>query len=345
MNIRAASLAIVLATAVVAPAAAAPVRHVPPAEAVADADLELFAEAPATTPALSLHYRPPGTAAFAAIELVRRDDRHWVAVIPAAAVGVPGLEYYLAAAGEPVFASPTSPHTMPVIATATSARRARDLVRSGGRRSRVHTSFEWVNYGTRTVAGTRLVDRYYRVDADFSYQLWAYPLEELRVGYTRLLGDTASASCPDPTRPCTEQAGFKVAGWFELGLAPAEGVRFDGRLMVMATQSGFRPGGRGEARLGVRDANHVALGVEYLADVGTSGFFRLGWASVPELPMAATVEITALPDEDRDTGVRFYYDVARGFGHGVRAGVRIGYAARVQSVAGFTSGAHASVDF
>ena len=316
----------------------APVRHVPAAEVVAGTPLELLAEASATTPTLVVHYRPAGQGAYTALELVRKDDAHWVAVLPAAAVNPPGVEYFLVAGGVPVFASAEAPHTLPVVATAADERRVRDDLRVRGRRSQVHTSFEWVDYGSRRVGTTELADRYYRIDADFAYRLWAYPLEELRVGYTRLLGVGSEAIAES-------DSGFKVAGWFELGLAPVEGLRFDGRVMVMATQSGFQLGGRAEARVGDRDASHIAVGVESLADVGTSGFFRLGWGTVPGLPMAATVEITELPASNRDTGVRLYYDIARAITPGLRVGVRVGYAARTQSVAGFTGGLAAVLDF
>jgi hypothetical protein len=43
--------------------------------------------------------------------------------------------------------------------------------------------------------------------------------------------------------------------------------------------------------------------------------------------------------------VRLYYDLARDIGGGVRLGARLGYAARVEQVAGFTGGATASVEF
>jgi hypothetical protein len=339
----AASLAIALG----ATATAAPVRHVPPAGAVAGAQLELVAEAPPATPKLVAHVRlVGGAAAFEPIELVRRDDAHWVAVVPSQVVIAPGLEYYLDAGGDPVFASPQWPHILAVTDSEASERRARDLARIGGHRSRVHTMGEWVDYGTRTSgpAGTKLIDRYYRIDADFSYRLLAYPLEELRVGYTRLLGDTEAAACADPA-PCTSTVGYKVGGWFELGFGLVEGVRLDGRVLVMATQSGFKVGGRLEGRLGVLDGSHVALGVESMADVGTSGYFRLGWATVRDWPMAATVEVTNLPDQERDTGVRLYYDIAHAVGHGVKLGLRAGYAARSQITGGFTGGASALVDF
>ena len=345
MHMRVSPLAVVVMLGMLGHADASPVRHVPPAGAEAGTSLELVAEAPPASPKLVAHYRNIGMGPFATIELVRRDDAHWVAVVPADHVIPPGIEYYLDAGGEPVFASPQWPHTIPVNASAQTERRARDLLRIENKRSRIHTAGEWIDYGTRTVGGTKLVDRYYRLDADFSYRLLAYPLEELRVGFTRLLGDTETNDPAMCTLPCTAQSGYRVGGWFELGLAPIEGIRLDGRVLVMATKNGFQVGGRGEARLGVLEASHVAIGIESMADVGTNGYFRLGWGTVPGVPMAATVEITNLPDSSRGTGVRLYYDIAHSVGHGVRLGLRVGYAARNQTVAGFTSGANATVEF
>ncbi|HEY5946363.1 MAG TPA: hypothetical protein VIV40_12760 [Kofleriaceae bacterium] len=327
-------------------ASAQAVRHVPPGDAEAGKPLELIAEAAATTPTLVAHVRAHGSTTYKPIELVRRDDAHWVAVVPADTVEPPGIDYYLDAGDQPVFASADWPHTMTVRSTPEDERRGRDLMRAHGRRSKLNTTFDWVEYGRKTYGMTKLDDNYYRVDGDFSYRLLAYPLEEIRIGGTYMIGQTlAAADQPCPTsEPCTNEAGVK-AGWFELGLAAVEGVRLDARMIAMATAEGFAIGGRGEARLGARDASHVAIGAEYLADVGSNGFFRLGWGKVPRLPMSATVEVTNLPASNRATGVRLYYDVAREVAPGVRLGLRVGYAARYQSVAGFTGGAGASVEF
>jgi len=345
-----APLAVLVVALLGAAAMAAPpgVRHVPPADVEAGAKLELVAEAPAATPTLTLHYRHVGAAPFQTLELVRRDASHWVAVVPAVAVAAPGIEYFLVAGDAPVFASAQWPHTVPVVEAASSERRARDDLRNLGRRSRIHSAGEWVDYGTRRIGNTRVEDRYYRIDADFSYRLYAYPLEELRVGYTRLIGDTEAkdpSMCRAGVPACTAPAGFKVGGWFELGLGVVEGVRLDGRAMVMATQDGFGVGGRLEGRLGVLDGNHIAVGVEGISFVGTTGYFRLGWATVPRLPMAATVEITNLPASYRDTGVRLYYDLGIPVSRTVRLGLRVGYAARNQEVGGITGGGSAVVDF
>jgi hypothetical protein len=254
----------------------------------------------------------------------------------------PGLEYYIDTGAGAVFASQPWPHTLVVQLTPSGVRHARDIARSHGRRSRVHTAGEYVDFGTRRIDGMKLTDSYYRIDADFAYKLWTYPLEEVRVGYTRLLGDNKGYLCDAP--PCGDNAGYKVAGWFELGFAPIEGLRLDGRALVMATQGGFAVGGRLEGRLGSIDLSHLALGIESMADVGTNGYFRLGWGTVPSLPMAATVEIANLPESHRSMGVRLFYDIARSFG-GIRIGLRVGYAARDQLVAGFTGGANAVMDF
>jgi hypothetical protein len=328
-----------------APAYAERVTHVPTAEADAGKDLELVALASPAVPKLVLHFRQEGAAQFEAQELTRNDTGSWIAVVPAAKVVAPGLEYYLDAGGTPVFASAEAPHKTRVATTETAYRRARDEARAKHRRSRIHTSAEYVDYGKRA---NGLVDRYYRIDADFSYRTWAYPLEEIRVGYTRLIGEKESnefADCGTPEPSCNVDAGFKVAGWFEVGLAPFEGVALDSRMMVLATQTGFSVGGRGELRVGVRDGTHVASGVEYMADVGTAGFFRFGWGTVPKTPMSATVEITKVPAKTADLGIRFYYDLTRQINDTLRLGVRIGYAAREQELGGVTAGGQAIVDF
>src|SRR5207302_3599818 len=164
-------------------------------------------------------------------EMVRRDESHWVATVRAEA---PEIQYYIAAGDQPVFATETWPHTVPVHLSEESERRSHDLVRSAARRSRIHASYEYVDFGKRG----DLADHYYRVDADFSYRLWTYPLEDIRVGYTRLLGNQMC----DASQPMCE-AGFKVGGWFELGLAAVEGIRLDVRGIVIASKQ-FEPGGR-----------------------------------------------------------------------------------------------------
>ncbi|MBK9030880.1 MAG: hypothetical protein IPL61_05995 [Myxococcales bacterium] len=362
-------LRVFVACALLAPglAAADGVRHLPPAEAEAGAPLELVAEiTDASVRNVTVFYRALGAAPWAEVGFTQAAGGRWVAAIPLEAVTPPGLEYYLAstpsvvAEGEapaPVaeFATADAPHPVIVRVSARDARRARDLARAGGRRSRGHAAFEWVDFGQRrNAAGVTVPDRYYRVDLDFAYRLLTYPLEEIRIGYTRLEGVVPNgerslpddcSTAPQAPLPCRVDAGFKVGGWFELGLGLAEGIRFDGRGMFTATQGGFALGARGELRAGVADGNHLAAAVEYMADVGTVGSFRLGWATVPRVPMAMTVEITDLPSSERATGIRLLYDVFYPLPTGLRLGARVGYSARDQIIGGPSAGVSASYDF
>ena len=130
-------------------ASAQAVRHVPPGDVETSKPVELVAEAAATTPTLVAHVRTHGGTEYKNIELVRKDDAHWVAVVPAESVEPPGIDYYLTSGDELVFASPDWPHTMTVRAAPEDERRGRDLMRARGRRSKVSSMGEWVEYGGR----------------------------------------------------------------------------------------------------------------------------------------------------------------------------------------------------
>jgi hypothetical protein len=343
--------------AAAAPAAAEGVRHLPPAEATANEALRLTALVTrASERTLLLRYRPVGATSWSQVEFAR-GDAEWIATVPATDVAPPGVEYFIASADDgkdsPEFASAERPHQIGVYADAKELRRQRDMARAGQRRSRAHVAGEYVSYGTRDAGDNAIPDHYYRVDADFSYRLLTYPLEEIRFGYTRLEGDVPDAAREPPAecattpdaKTCRFDAGFKVGGWFELGLGLTEGVRLDLRGIVVANQESAAPGARAELRTGEIDGNHIAFGFEYISDVGGAGFFRLGWDTVPQVPMAATVEVTDFPASKRATGVRLLYDLFHPFPNGLRAGVRLGYAARDQRIGGPTAGLNASFDF
>jgi hypothetical protein len=356
--------------ALLAPTAATAdgVRHVPPADVDAGTAIELVANvSDAGARTIVLHYRAIGATPWRDATFTQAVAGRWVATITSDQVVAPGIEYYLSSVdsaaaidGTPIaavdeFASALAPHPVSVRASEGDARRARDLARVYGRRSRAHAGFEWVDFGRRSsAAGAHVPDRYYRIDLDFSYRLLAYPLEEIRFGYTRLEGVVPNSiravpsectSATESSAACRVDAGFKVGGWFELGVALAEGVRFDGRGMFTANQASFALGARGELRAGIADGNHLAIAVEYMADVGTIGSFRLGWASVPKVPMAMSVEVTDLPSSQRATGVRLLYDVFYPMPNGLRLGARIGYAARDQIIGGPSAGLSATYDF
>lgn len=346
------ALLITLILAAAAPARAETVRHLPPAEATAGAPLEIVAEvARAWESTLTLHYRPIDAGAWSTAAFTRTEEDAWRAVVPGEVMAWPGVEYYIDSVGPgedaaltPEFASAAAPHRVRIVRTRHEVRRERDLARVDRRRSRIHVAGEYVDYGRRE----DLADAYYRIDADFAYRLLTYPLEQIRFGYARMLGDVPNSELEAPTDcgdECSLHVGFKVGGWFEVRLGIGDGVDLDARAMVLATNVGFGVGGRGELRFGVEDGNHVAVAVEAIQDIGTTTGFRLGWATVPRLPMAATVEITDMPSEIRATGVRFVYDLAFPLTEGTRLGGRIGYQARDADIGGVSGGANLTMDF
>lgn len=351
------ALAAVLAAA--GPASAESVSHVPPSQADAGEALALNATVDrAWESTITLHFRGSRAGGWATAEF-RRDGERWVAIIPAENVQAPGVEYYIDAVSKdgqvvPQFASATDPHVVLVRRQDVDVRRDRELARYDGKRSRLRGSAEWVDFGERRfrVDGEtrRIPDRYYRLDADFSYLLLAYPLKAVRIGFTQLLGETPDTYREDPLDcgadpDCEIRAGFKVGGWTELRFSVMEGVEADARGSVMATKEGFKIGGRTELRVGVEDGSHVALGAEILGDVGTSAFFRLGWDTVPQAPMTATVEMLDYPADHRAAGVRLIYDVAHPFPGGLRIGARASYQARDERVGGLGGGLTAAMDF
>lgn len=354
-------LAVAVALAAGAPLArAGAVRHVPVAEAEAGRALTVPARVErGFESTVTLHFRPVRSAGWRTAEFQRQGDE-WVAVIPAGQMRPPGVDYYIVAAGPDgrqaaAFASEAMPHRIVVRKSAGDLRRERELSRAEQRRSRFAASGEWVDFGARTYekdgAMREMADRYYRIDGSYTYLLLAYPLKAFRIGGFRLLGTSPlvarddGAQCPGTLDDCDVEAGFKVGGYAELRFALAEGVEVDTRGTFMATKEGFNVGGRGELRFGVEDGSHVALGAELLADVGSSAFFRLGWDTVPELPMTATVEVLDYPADVRAAGVRLVYGIAHPFPGGLRLGARVSYQARDELVGGAGGGLNASMDF
>jgi hypothetical protein len=333
--------------------APARVWHVPPAEATAGEALPLEALVDrAWESTLELRFRPVGVERWAGAQFELGADRY-IATVPAETMAPPGIEYFIVGRGadgsaSAHFASADAPHRVMVYEDTAAVRVQRELDRVEGRRARVRVAAEWVDYGARKLGpnGELVPDSYYRVDASFMYRLFKFPLYSLRFGYSRLRGDTPlserGAPCPDP---CEVDAGFSAGGWFELRWRLARRAELDTRLMGQATPDGFNFGVRTVARLGDEDGSHVALGYEGIVDVGSAYFFRLGWDTVPALPMAATVELTDFPATHRATGVRLIYDIAHPMDNGLRIGARVGYQARDEGIGGATVGGNVGFEF
>lgn len=344
-------------------AAAAPpptrVHHVPLAVADLDQPVEVTASVDRAWQAtLEIHYRPAGQP-WRAATFERSPEGAYLARLPAEVASPPGFDYYIdSVAGDGArtahFASAADPHRVMVLESSRTADQRRELAAYGNRRAEVRSSFEWVDFGRRRISPTANVpDHYYRVEVDAAYRVLRFPLHTMRLGYTRLLGITPETergpgSCTDldPDADCKIDAGLRAGGWVEVRLRLLRAVDVDVRGMVQATQDGFNVGTRDEIRIGPERGSHVALGVEAIADIGSAFFFRLGWDTVPSLPMAATIEISDFPASHRAAGVRLIYDLTYPLGDtGARAGLRAGYQARDQGIGGVTLGGRIDLDF
>jgi hypothetical protein len=335
------------------------VAHVPPGSVEVDQPVHLAATVDRAWQAtLEVHYRPAGAPGWRSAPFERDGSGEYLATLPAEIARPPGFDYYIASVGKggarrAHFASAADPHRVQVAESTAMVDRRRELGLYHDRRARVHTAFEWVDFGRRTIQpGASVPDHYYRVDIDASFRVLRFPLHTLRFGYVRLLGTTPETErgpgdclTLDPDADCKIAAGLRAGGWVEVRLRLLRALDLDVRGMVQATQDGFNVGTRDELRIGSELGSHVALGVEAIADIGTAVFFRLGWDTVPRLPMAATIELTDFPASHRGMGLRLIYDIALPLDNGVRVGLRAGYQARDQRIGGVTLGGSLALDF
>ncbi|MSP17782.1 MAG: hypothetical protein EXR73_14450 [Myxococcales bacterium] len=346
--------------------------HVPPAEAAPGqaVAIEALIER-AWTGTLELRFRQMGAVEWQHDPFGRiGEGDFYLATIPAVVVAAPGFEYYVAStvaddvavvpASRWHFATPDNPHRVQVHESRAAIMRRRELERVGNRRARARVAAEWIDFGAQRFGDLTLADRYYRVDADFTYRVLRFPLYSLRFGYTRLRGDTPAfvGGVPGPADDTTRcggeddqpdcndvlPAGFD-GGWFETRFRVTSLIDLDLRGIAAATATTIHPGFRVEARIGPESGSHVAFGTEGIADTGSSWYMRLAWDTVPRLPMAATIEITDLPSENRKSGVRLVYDIGYQLSDGLRLGLRAGYQARESLVGGVSAGLGAQVEF
>ncbi len=339
------------------------VYHVPLADASVGEDITVVANVSAGwTSNLEIRVRAPDQPGWQSFPFERSGDAEYVAVIPGQVVQPPAFEYFIAGTGEggsrTHFASEADPQRVYVYKDALEEVRDQELKRFRGRRAQIQLSGELVDFGTRSIVDRataeeyQVKDSYYRIDTSVSYRLMRYPLRALRFGYSRLIGTTPATARGDgicsggtPEKPCDFSAGYRAGGWVETQWRLSDLLNLDTRALIQATPTGFGLGGRGELRFGDDIGSHFAVGIESITEVGTASYVRLGWATVPHFPMAATIELSNYPSSHRDTGVRLLYDVAYDVGNGLRLGARVGYQARDQGIGGAATGLNVSFDF
>jgi hypothetical protein len=350
---------------------AALVRHVPPAQVTVGESLRIEAQVERgwKLDALDLHWRRSGgiwnTTAFG-----KTRTAGWAAVVVATEVVPPAVEYFITSrepGGPPVdrFASATTPHPVLVSPPDDDLERQERLLRYRGHRSRARAVGEWVSFGGhgRDAAGVGYRDAYYRTEAEYLYRILTF-VESIRLGMVHLRGDVPPpAAFRTGTSSEPARATGMDYGYAEIALALNELVGVKGRLLLGADDLGFATGAGASLRLGEPTRAHLEIGAETIRRVGSDGFVRFAWDTVPRWPMSLSLHVTNQPaatlrpavspaqpdnqrlDEGAPTGVRAVWEVGYELTRAITFSVRAGYQARVSTAGGPTLGAGLDVEW
>lgn len=327
------------AAAADAPSAAL-VRHLPPSEATAGAELRLIAviDDAWVEGGLIARYRWIGSEGeYQSAPFRRSSAGGYYAVIPAVAVKRPGLAYYIEGtrAAHPHFASPVDPHVVRVEREASRAWVEQELHRLGGRRYSVRVDTHVQDFGDGSGD-----DRLLRGEIDWTYRLVS-ALYSINLGFgiveaeTPLAGDPAAES---------ERRGYRY-GYGGLRFRLRDSVWLDGRALLGMSDDGFSPGGGGQLILGDDWRTCVKIGGELSEALSYRAWITLQWDTVPGFLMSATAATTDEPRAEIDTGASVLYEVRYPVSPAVAVSGKLSYAARGNRPGGFGGGLGTELTF
>jgi hypothetical protein len=332
-----------------APAAAdaLKIRHVPLAQVFGGRELILEAE---VTPALRLaalvaHHRMAGETAFRQTNFERTEQGLYAALIPVDPDRPTPVEYYLTARDtegreSTPFASAELPHTVLIEIPHKEFERQSLLATYGRRTSRVSVAAEYVDYGTRRQGTARYVDRFYRIEADYLYRMLSsvagLRLESIRIGVGHLRARVPPDSTGFPLDPPPQLRTGLDYGFSELDVGLSSNFGITGKIILGGNAEGFAAGVGGRMRIGRPRGSRVEIEAESTSGLGSSATLRLGWDTVPRVPMSAAVQVTSFPVGP--TGVRLLYRADFEVSDALTLGALVGYQGRVSIYGGPTVG-------
>jgi hypothetical protein len=332
-------------------------------EATAGAPLPVIADVtnPQLLAAFDLHFRHKGgdwqTASF------QRDERgRWEAVIAAAEMKPPLIEYYLSAQqkeGAEVdrFASEKEPHPVLVRFTTEDLHHADRLARHEGHTSTAMAWGEMVDFGSHP----GLSDRYFQGETSYQYRILDF-VQHIRIGMGLISGNVPPPSAFQPGYAGggeTRDAGLKY-GFGELAFNLNDRLGATGKVILGADKLGFCTGAAGVLRIGEETGAHAEIGVQGVQRYGYDGWLRFAWDTVPRWPMGFTVHVTDMPkgavlndatpdhpltDDGAPVGIRAVYDAGFRVTDQVTLLARVGYQARYSLGGGATAGGGLSVEW
>lgn len=248
----------------------------------------------------------------------------------------------------PIFASQRNPHVLNLRYSPVRERERAQLQRTGGRRSSVSVGGEYVNLGGwEQEGGGELRDHYWHTEARYAYRFFR-TLDTLEIGLGALRGTVLDHAQRDGRSAADD--GFRQRdvgleyGRARITLAFGKWVRVQGGVLFGFSKDGFEGGGDGAVVFGHRDGTDVKLFGAYVSGVGGAGGVRLGWATVPRVPMGATVEVTNYGANDR-AGARLLFDAGYELYPGALLKVVGGYRGRTSLAGGMSLGADLQLSF
>lgn len=342
--------------------AAALIEHVPPAQVAASEPLAITAQVQNAQElqSLDLHWRHPHQP-WQTVAFGKDEKGAFAAVIAAAEVRPPSLEYYVTA-GErggvetDRFASASSPHPVVVRGSPQDLEHEDRLLRHGGNTSVASASAEYVDFGGHD----SYRDRYYLVEASYEYRLLG-PVQHIRLGIGTLRGDVP----PPPSFQGIKLAGTQRRtgldyGYGELSFNASDFVGLTIKLLLGADELGFSTGAGGVLRIGEDTLAHAEIGAQVMQRFGYDTFLRIVWDTVPRWPIGLAVHVTDMPkapvtaesrpdnpatDSGAPTGIRVLLDAGFHATDHLTLLLKGGYQARFSTDGGATLGGGLAVEW
>lgn len=305
------SLSLLLAAAVAhaEPSPKSIVVHVAPLVAQPDRPIELVAQIDAPfAEALTARWRRIGDAAWSDAAFDRSSAGGWYAELPA--TSPPGIEYYIRGtdtAGLEVahFASAQAPHVVRIVPSLTDRLETLDRARMHARENELALDITGHNFGNRYGLG----DRFVRAEVAYTRRLLR-ELYAVTFGFGSISGTTPTRSAPVAMGGADTGHSLRY-GFGGVRIRAHESVFLDARGQLGGSHQGFDGGIAGVVTFGKPWRSCIAIGGEYLGDLGPTTWVRLQWDTAPPLLMGASVVRTDLPGKLTDSaGVYIAYDVS-----------------------------------
>jgi hypothetical protein len=282
--------------------------------------------------------------------LAGRDEKGMRARLPGHLTEGAGFAYWVVhrapdGSEQPVFASAEAPYPLHVIVGSVASREHRLLAEHGGRRSRISATGEWVDLGSFEVSGPASKepderDHYYALEAQYAYRFFRI-IEELEFSLGSLRG---KATDTDNQLFDTQRKIGLDYGRAAITYAFGEWFRVRTGLLLGVSTRGFEGGVDGAVVFGDHQGTDFRLYGSYVSHLGGSFGTRLGWATVPRVPMGARVEVTDFPTAD-EVGVRLLFDAGWQLSDAALIRVIGGYRGRTSLVGGPSLGTELSFSF